>query len=388
VTSQRLLQRASAALDAGRKGTARRLLKRAVRLDRKSEQSWLLLSEVAKSEPERRACLSRVLTLNAHNDLALRRLDRLAWEGAQPEAQQRARSQQRLGGEPGLDPQGGPAAASVAFPVSGLAVEPQGVAGQIRAAAVRQPVMLAVIYGLALTVAEVLTALIEPRVGLVLHAILLAALSVHAALTWGHATHRLLLSLTMAPLIRILSLSLPLRNFPIVYWYAIISVPLFAATAAVARALSLGGGEIGLRTRQPWLQAGVTVLGLGFGYVEYLILRPTPLASSLTWQAAWMPALILLVCTGFAEELIFRGLMQKAATEAMGRWGMMYVAAVFAVLHVGYKSVVDVLFVFGVAMVFGWIAARTRSIVGVSLAHGLTNIVLFLVAPFTIGPGR
>ena len=37
---------------------------------------------------------------------------------------------------------------------------------------------------------------------------------------------------------------------------------------------------------------------------------------------------------------------------------------------------------FVVALVFGWARERTGSIVGVSLAHGLTNIVLFLVMPF------
>ena len=381
--TQRLLARATEALDAGRRGTARWLLRRVVRLDRKSELGWLLLSEVVRSEREQRACLSRVLRINAYNDLALRRLDTLTWQEAQRSARRSARSPLRAAIEAVRNPGAG-AMQSVAPPAADQQ-EPQGAAGRMRAAAIRRPVALALGYGAALAVAEILTALVEPRLGLTLHALLLAALAMHTALTWGHATHRLLLCLAMAPLIRILSLSLPLQGLPIVYWYAIISLPLFAAAAAVARALGMRAGEIGLRMRWPWLQLGMTVLGLGFGYAEYLILRPAPLTQSLSLQAAWLPALILLVSTGFSEELIFRGVMQKAATEAMGKWGMLYVAGVFAVLHVGYKSVVDVLFVFGVALVFGWVAARTRSIVGVSLAHGLTNIVLFTVAPFVIG---
>jgi membrane protease YdiL (CAAX protease family) len=35
---------------------------------------------------------------------------------------------------------------------------------------------------------------------------------------------------------------------------------------------------------------------------------------------------------------------------------------------------------------FALVAGRTGSIWGVSLAHGLTNVVLFLVAPFVLGP--
>ena len=89
-----------------------------------------------------------------------------------------------------------------------------------------------------------------------------------------------------------------------------------------------------------------------------------------------------MICTGFAEELIFRGMMQQTVTEVLGRgWGIFYVAALFAVLHVGYHSLIDVVFVFGVAIFFGLTRAHTGSIVGVSLAHGMTNILLFLTMP-------
>ncbi|MGC8787064.1 MAG: CPBP family intramembrane glutamic endopeptidase, partial [Anaerolineae bacterium] len=117
------------------------------------------------------------------------------------------------------------------------------------------------------------------------------------------------------------------------------------------------------------------------GYMEYQILHPKPLARAFTWEQLWLPALILMFSTGFSEELIFRGVMQRAA-EALDRFSILYVSAVFAVLHVGYKSLLDVLFVFGVALFFGYVVKKTGNILGVSLAHGLTNIVLFLVAPF------
>jgi membrane protease YdiL (CAAX protease family) len=75
--------------------------------------------------------------------------------------------------------------------------------------------------------------------------------------------------------------------------------------------------------------------------------------------------------------------LQRSTGQGLGHWwGILYVAALFAVLHFGYRSVLDVLFVFGVGGLFGWIVARTGSLVGVTLAHGLTNIMLFLVMPF------
>ena len=238
----------------------------------------------------------------------------------------------------------------------------------------------------ALAAAEVLTALIEPRGGLVLHGVLLVILLLHTALTWEHPSHGLLLSLAFAPLIRLLSLSLPLAGIPLVYWYSITSVPLFVAAVIALHTLRFSWGGIGVNLRALPVQLLVSLTGLAFGYIEYQILEPEPLARAFTWEQLWIPALILLVSTGFVEEVIFRGVMRRAATETLGRFGPLYVAVLFAVLHVGYKSLLDVLFVFGVALFFGWVVARTGSILGVTLSHGLTNIVLFLVVPFLAAP--
>jgi len=118
------------------------------------------------------------------------------------------------------------------------------------------------------------------------------------------------------------------------------------------------------------------------GYLEYLILKPEPLIKTFTW-AHWLgAALILLISTGFLEELIFRQMMQKTAVKRLGKlFGIVYVAAIFAVLHIGYSSFTDVLFVFAVGLFFGWAVDKTGSIVGVTLAHGLANITLFLIFP-------
>jgi membrane protease YdiL (CAAX protease family) len=237
-------------------------------------------------------------------------------------------------------------------------------------------------YLAAITTAEMLTAFVEPRVGLVLHGTLLVGLLLHTALSGEQPTYGLLLTLSFAPLIRMVSLSLPLAGFPLVYWYFITSVPLFAASAIAARTLGLSWATVGMHPRALLLQLVVGVTGLVFGYLEYRILRPAPLAGAFTVQQLWQPALILLISTGLLEEIIFRGLMQRATAGTLGAFSVPYVSALFAVLHVGYKSLVDVLFVFVVAMFFGYVTEKTRSIVGVSLSHGLTNIVLFLVAPF------
>jgi membrane protease YdiL (CAAX protease family) len=237
----------------------------------------------------------------------------------------------------------------------------------------------------AISVAELLTTFADPRLGISIHCLLLATLLFQSALSKRQERRALLVSLAFAPLIRILSLSLPLAGFPVLYWYLLTSVPLFAALWVAAPALGYSWPDLGLHLRGLPLQILIGLTGLFFGAVEYHILRPAPLAPALAWNQIWWPALVLLVSTGLLEEMIFRGLQQRAAAETLGRFGMAYVALLFAVLHIGYRSLADLLLVLGVGLFLGWVVQRTRSLVGVTLAHGLTNIMLFLVMPFLLG---
>ena len=240
----------------------------------------------------------------------------------------------------------------------------------------------ALVYLALIALAELVTTYGEPRVGLGLHGGLLVILLLHTALASGHAYHRLLLSLALAPLIRMLSLSLPLLDFPLLYWYLIISIPLFVATVLTVRALGFSREQLGLTMRKLPLQLLVALTGITFGVAEYYILRPEPLIANPTWGSILVASLILMVCTGFVEELIFRGVIQRASIQALGRFGLVFVALLFTILHIGYGSIPDMILVFSAALLFGWVAEATWSLLGVTLAHGLTNIMLFLVMPF------
>jgi membrane protease YdiL (CAAX protease family) len=342
------LQQAAAALSQGRRVKARRLLEKVIQTDPHSERGWLWLSETVDTDGERRFCLRQVLSINRRNTLARRGLEGLG------EGIARSPLEQSPGGDHTVS--------------DGRAI----------------PVALG--YLIALTLAEELTTLAEPWVGLWVFGSLLVLLLLHTALTWERPLHKLLLSLTFVPLIRILSLSLPLAALPLLYWYAITSLPLLVTAVLIARTLKLSWGGIGLNLRQWPVQALISLTGLAFGYIEHQLLKPAPLVPVTSWKQLWGPALMLLICTGFTEELIFRGVMQQATTEVMGNLAGLYVSALFAVLHLGHKSWLDVLFVFGVGLFFAWAVTKTRSLLGVTLSHGLTNIVLFLIGPLVLAP--
>jgi CAAX protease family protein len=239
------------------------------------------------------------------------------------------------------------------------------------------------VYLALLTAAEVVTNLVSPDAGLLLHGVILLAFLVDAAHRDSDSRRNLLLVLSLLPLIRLLSLALPLAEIPRIDWYVAITAPGGVAAVLAARHIGVDRRGICLTVGNLGGQAAVSLTGIALGFLEYRILQPVPLDSELSLGVAWLPALILLTCTGFFEELIFRGLLQSAAVGALGRFGgIVYTALVFAVFHLGWRSALDLLVVFAVGLFFGWVVARTHSLLGVTISHGLANVVLFLVLPF------
>jgi hypothetical protein len=243
---------------------------------------------------------------------------------------------------------------------------------------------LAISYLVAIVGAEVVTNFFDLIIGLICHAVILAALIVHSSLATRSTTRKLLLALCLAPLTRIMSLSMPLTPFPVIYWYLIIYPTLILAAWVAMRRLNFSARETGLNARKLPLQLVIALTGFIFGVVEYLILRPEPLISELAWGEVLLPTFVLLIGTGFTEEFVFRGVVQRASMGALGGWGLVYVALLFACLHLIHHSLIDIAFVFIIALFFGWVVNRTGSLLGVTLSHGITNICLYLIIPFFI----
>lgn len=249
-----------------------------------------------------------------------------------------------------------------------------------------RPWGIALSYLLVLTLAEVVTILVDPRAGMILHGSILLVVTLLAATSPSKKELQFLLPLALPPLIRLLSLSLPLTNFQLNYWYAITGIPLLITIILIVRATSLNSEKIGLRIswRELPVQLLIGLSGLLLGYGEYLILHPEPIVIEPSWEQILITVMILMVFTGFLEELIFRGVMQASASQMLGNAGLIFVALVFSVLHIGYRSILDVSFVLGVAIYFGLMVHRYKTLLGVSIAHGLINVSLYLIYPFLV----
>lgn len=133
------------------------------------------------------------------------------------------------------------------------------------------------------------------------------------------------------------------------------------------------------------VQIVIGLSGLLSGVIEFLILRPQPLISTFSLVPLVTGIIILTISTGLAEELLFRGILQRNAENVFGKaFGLLYASLLFTCLHIGWRSFLDLVFVFIVSMFYGYVFQKTGSINGITLAHGLNNSMLFLVMPFVV----
>lgn len=247
----------------------------------------------------------------------------------------------------------------------------------------RTEIALALIYMMGLVVAEVMVAYYNLQLGLVLESILLFALLINSSLKVSYNFSILLRSMMALPIIRIIGLSIPLMQIQPLYWFPIISIPLFAASYTIMRSQGLSLKNVGFTLGNIPVQLLIAASGIFLGILEYMILQPKPLIATFNLENLIFASIILIISTGLAEEVLFRGILQKNSINVFGAfYGIIYMALLFTILHIGWNSLIDLVFVFAVALFYGVVFYKTKSIFGVTLSHGLSNTFLFLVVPF------
>ena len=372
------LTRAVILFQSGKFNEAHRILLGLVKFDPKNPKVWLLLAWTAPSRPAAITYFRKCFRLDPENQLAKEGLTRshVAWEYTSMRNTLTDLNQPQLYIEP---------AHAITHP-DPITIELNRKYSTIanRQLSVRQIPFLWIMgfYLFTIALAELVTTFFNPQFGLIMDGILILVIFLHTSLCRVKAQQKFLCTVMLVPLIRLVSLSMPLVGFESSFWFAIIGIPLLLSAYLVFRFTGYKLAEIGISTYKLPVQLLIGLSGIGLGWVEYQILKPDPLVQNVQLQDVLMISFFLLLFSGFLEEFIFRGLMQHAGQDVLGKYSLGYVALMFAVLYIGYHSLIDFVFVYFVGLCFGLIAKHTRSIWGVTLAHGLASITVYIIMPF------
>ncbi len=128
------------------------------------------------------------------------------------------------------------------------------------------------------------------------------------------------------------------------------------------------------------------VVGAPLGFAEYLVLHPAPAFPSFEVKYLFRDVIYMFLFVGLAEEILFRGLIQQDLQRAFGwKWAILGASIMFAVMHLTWRSVPELIFVFLASFVLGGLYMKTKSLVPAIAAHGMNNVMLVAILPYVLG---
>jgi membrane protease YdiL (CAAX protease family) len=236
--------------------------------------------------------------------------------------------------------------------------------------------------------AQAVTAFVDPMAGAVMGAVLLVVLLNHRLLLLQQRrtpaalrTAAAFAALALVQLLSLLSLVLALDSAG-ARAYAIVGAPALVATVLTAVAVA---PRITLRYwagAHPWRQTVVAACGIPLGLAGFALLEPAPLSGSRSAGALLAAGVVVFLVAGVLEEVVFRGLLQRALALAVGDVpGTIAAAALFAAVYLGTRSAAAVAFFGAFGAVAAWWIRRTGDLAGVAAAHGLLAAGLVVVWP-------
>ena len=191
--------------------------------------------------------------------------------------------------------------------------------------------------------------------------------------------------LALVSLLRVVNLSFALVPTVTLYWLVVIYGVMFLPIISVVAHRKLSRHDLGLTGghRLTYLIPFGILVGAELALIEHQILaNPALIPSfSLVWLVELSVVMIFVVT--LVEELLFRALLQPELVERSGPIvGILITSVIFGAMQSGFANYYELLFAFGVGLVFGVAFYKTKNLPFVITMHAVNNILLFGVLPF------
>lgn len=236
---------------------------------------------------------------------------------------------------------------------------------------------------LAIFIAEAFFFLKYFQVGMYIHIVTLIALSLTACRIQDIDTSNLLQVLALLPLFRILNNTMPIFFTQTLYVFPFIYGPIFISMYYLAKHQKFTRQELGLSYGKIYLYLPLSIIfGLVLGKIEYSIITVESMIPVPNMQNILIFSIIMIVFTGFAEELLFRSIIQTRLEQVIGSaGGLVITSLLFGAMHSGYGTVYEIIFTASAGFFLGYLFQKTRSLIFIAVTHGMINIFLFGLLP-------
>jgi membrane protease YdiL (CAAX protease family) len=236
------------------------------------------------------------------------------------------------------------------------------------------------LYLLGIAGAEAATRLTSEDLGLLLY-VGIVIVGLNQAAVTPVRVRTLLLAVALVGVERLLVFSAPVGALGPSLARIAVSVATVVGIAFVARLARYSRRDLGLfvNGRVAAVSLALALPSVALGFLVSDALQPLPLDGDQGVAAALATLTVLAFTTGLVEEALFRGLLQRAASECLGRLpGILYVALLYTLIASALWNAVGIGFVAIVSFGLAALTASTRSVVPAATAHAGLNIGLLL----------
>jgi CAAX protease family protein len=235
-------------------------------------------------------------------------------------------------------------------------------------------------YPILIVGAELITIFVGVIPGLILYALLLIGITNLIFFSKRIADRKIYLMLIPLPLLRILSLTLPLPQLAPFLWYILIGIPLLFSTLWIVRVTRFSQLRLNLNLMD-WIgQYIFGMSGIPLGVIAFLVLKQSPdINQNSNWIWIIIQLLTLTLFGAISEEIIFRGLIQQAFSDTFGYLSIFITSVLYACMFIGTLSIAYILFFSLTGLLFSIWVHFSKSLWGSIVAHTLLNIVFILL---------
>lgn len=231
--------------------------------------------------------------------------------------------------------------------------------------------------------AELLIFLGKPTAAMPIHALNLILLILSSI----YINNRIYPALMLMPLFRLLNVAMPVFFNLTLYSYSMVYAPMFIPIYFILKDGFVSRSEAGLTFKGFWFYLPLAIsVGFALGWGEYNVIHPQVLTTGANIKDVLVLIVTMIFFVGIVEEFIFRSSLQTVLEERLGSIaGLLLASVIFGFMHSGYQLPLELLYVSFAGVIFGLLFWLTKSLPIIALAHGVTNISLFLVVPLDPG---
>lgn len=194
---------------------------------------------------------------------------------------------------------------------------------------------------------------------------------------------RVLQSLILLILLRIISLSMPQLFANILLQYSLIYGVMFVPIYFIIKGQNISVEELGINFRKIYIYVPLSVLlGIIAGFVEYNIISPISLIEKVRFSDVVFMSMVMYVFVGTVEEIIFRSILQTRLQKVLGiRYGILASGIMFGTMHTGYGIINEVILTGISGIILGYIFYKSKSAPFVISIHAVADVTLFGILP-------